>query len=154
MAAMHSERWAGLCARFAEPIRYLLAGAGITLAAHGVYLFALSLGMQPHPAWAVSFAFGTVIGYVIHKSFVFRVRAHRRHWVSFPAIYLLRFGIGEGMLTGLLAAGMSAGWAGFVTNVAMAPIGFVLLRLVLRSGGTRAAVEGGGQVDNSEKRPS
>jgi len=150
MAAMRSIR----CARLAEPLRYLLAGAGITLAAHGFYLLALNLGMKPHSAWAASFVFGTIIGYVIHKNFVFRVRARRRHWVSFPAIYLFRFCVGEGMLMGLLATGVSAGWAGFVTNVAMAPIGFLLLRLVLRNEGALTVVEGDGRADNAERRQS
>ena len=118
--------------RCPEILRYLLAGTAITLAAHGVYLLALYMGLAPHPAWAVSFAFGTAIGYVIHRRFVFRAQARRRHWISFPAAYLLRFAIGEGLLTVLLVVETTPGWAGFIANLAMAPIGFVLLRTVLR----------------------
>jgi hypothetical protein len=36
------------------------------------------------------------------------------------------------MLASMLWLGLSEAWAGFVTNVAMAPIGYVLLRLTLR----------------------
>ncbi|NMG70933.1 GtrA family protein [Parazoarcus communis] len=138
-------------ARFAEVVRYLIAGTAITLAAHAVYLLALSGGIEPHPAWAVSFVFGTVIGYLIHRGFVFRVKARRRHWVSFPLAYGLRFSIGQGLLALLLALDMSAGWAGFVTNVAMAPIGFLLLKTVLRE---RAAVNGDGALDGGKKGAS
>lgn len=121
-------------ARLARPGRYLVAGVGITLAAHGVYLALLGGDVAPHPAWALSFVFGTVLGYFVHQRFVFRVRRRRTHWLSFPAAYLLRFGIGEALLTGALALGVSAGWAGFITNVAMAPIGYLLLRRVLQDG--------------------
>lgn len=119
----------------AEVIRYLIAGGSITLAAHGLYLLGLALGLSPSIAWAVSFACGTLAGYFIHGRYVFRASARRHHWFSFPATYLLRFLIGEAMLLGLLRVGMGAGWAGFVTNLAMAPLGFVLLRFVLRAEG-------------------
>lgn len=126
-------RWAGLArGRGAEIVRYLLAGGFITALAHLAYLFFLWLGMGPHLAWALSFVFGTVLGYLIHRSFVFQVPARRHHWWSFPAVYLGRFLLGQLLLTAFLWAGLSAGWAGFWVNALMAPLGYVLLRAVLR----------------------
>ncbi len=121
--------------RGAELLRYVFAGVGITLAAHGIYLLLLFAGQGPHVAWALSFVCGTVLGYIVHRRFVFRVRARRHHWVSFPLAYVLRFGIGQALLTLALWGGMSEGWAGFVVNVAMAPIGYLMLRLVLHERG-------------------
>jgi putative flippase GtrA len=117
--------------RLAEPLRFLVAGCFVTLAAHGVYLSALLL-TGAHLAWTLSFVFGTVLGYCVHRRYVFRVEALRRHLLTFPAIYLLRFAISQGVLTSMLWFGLSDGWAGFVTNVAMAPVGYVLLRATLR----------------------
>lgn len=118
--------------RAGELLRYLVVGGFITAAAHLVYLLLLQLGLGPHLAWALSFVVGTVLGYVLHRRFVFRARARRHHWFSFPAAYLLRFWIGQGLLAAALWSGLSQGWAGFVVNVLMAPLGFVMLRLVLR----------------------
>ncbi|MDR0717249.1 MAG: GtrA family protein [Azoarcus sp.] len=117
--------------RLAEPLRFLAGGGLVTLAAHGVYLLAL-LFAGPNLAWTISFVFGTAFGYCVHRRYVFRVEALRRHLVTFPAIYLLRFAISLGMLTSLRWLGLSDGWAGFVTAVAMAPVGYVLLRATLR----------------------
>ncbi|MDR2688587.1 MAG: GtrA family protein [Azoarcus sp.] len=117
--------------RFAEPLRYLAGGGCVTLAAHGVYLLALRMA-EPYLAWTLSFIFGTALGYYIHRRFVFRVEALRHHLLSFPAVYLLRFLAGQCMLATLLWMGFSDGWAGFMTNVGMAPVGYLLLRVVLR----------------------
>lgn len=116
---------------FGELVRYLVAGTAITLAAHLIYLGGLELALHPQASWAVSYVCGIAMGYVVHGRYVFRAEMRRHHWFTFPASYLLRFVIGEGMLWAAVALGLSAGWAGFVTNIAMAPLGFVLLRVVL-----------------------
>ncbi|MDR2031638.1 MAG: GtrA family protein [Azoarcus sp.] len=117
--------------RLAEPLRFLAGGGLVTLAAHGVYLLALRFS-GPYPAWTVSFLFGTAFGYCVHRRYVFRVAALRRHLLTFPAIYLLRFATSWGVLAAMLWLGLSDGWAGFVANVTMAPVGYVLLRATLR----------------------
>jgi putative flippase GtrA len=129
LSQQHRQPWKQ---RLAEPLRFLVGGGFVTLAAHGVYLFAL-LYTGPYLAWTLSFAFGTVLGYYVHRRYVFRVEALRHHLVTFPAVYLLRFAISQGILALMLWLGLSEGWAGFVTNVAMTPIGYVLLRTILRS---------------------
>lgn len=113
-------------------LRYILVGGGITVAAHLVYLLLLALGLGPHTAWLLSFVFGTSVGYVLHRRLVFRAQARRHHWLTFPATYVLRFWIGQGLLGIALWLGFSPGWAGLIVNLLMAPIGFVMLRLVLR----------------------
>lgn len=112
--------------------RYLVGGGSLTLLTHGLYLVGLALGLAPSVAWAVAYGFGVMLGYVVHRRFVFRAPAQRHHWFSFPASYGLRFVIGEGLLAGFLRLGLAPGWAGFATNLVMAPIGFLLLRFVLR----------------------
>lgn len=118
--------------RGGELIRYIVVGGVITLAAHLVYLALLAWDVGPHLAWTCSFVFGTVIGYILHRRFVFKAQVKTHHWFSFPAAYFLRFWAGQGLLVAALWLGLSEGWAGFVVNLAMAPLGFVLLRLVLR----------------------
>lgn len=118
--------------RAGELIRYILAGGLITLAAHLVYLALLAWGIGPHTAWTFSFVFGTLAGYVLHGRYVFRARARRHHWISFPFVYVVRFWVGQGLLASALWFGLSEGWAGFAVNVLMAPVGFVMLRVVLR----------------------
>ncbi|GHT82835.1 hypothetical protein FACS1894116_04800 [Betaproteobacteria bacterium] len=120
--------------RFAEPLRFLIGGSVVTLSAHCVYLLALCV-TGPYQAWTVSFIFGTVFGYFVHRRYVFRVEALRHHLLTFPAIYLLRFAISQGVLALMLWLGLSEGWAGFITNLTMAPVGYLLLRATLR--GTR-----------------
>lgn len=127
---MHAAR--ARSGRTGELLRYILVGGLITLVAHLIYLLLLYVGLGPHLAWALSFVAGTVLGYVLHRRFVFRARARKHHWISFPAAYLLRFWIGQGLLATALWLGFSDGWAGFVVNLLMAPLGFILLRLVLR----------------------
>ena len=115
-----------------EFVRYLVAGGAITLATHGLFLLGLACGFTPTTSWAAAFVSGTIGGYFIHGRFVFRAPAQRHHWLSFPASYLLRFLLGEALLAGLIRIGVSDGWAGFITSLSMAPLGFILLRLVLR----------------------
>jgi len=114
-----------------EVLRYLVAGTAITLGAHAIYLAGFALAMHPQLSWAVSYVCGIAVGYVVHGRYVFQAEARRHHWFTFPASYLFRFLIGEGLLWAAVAIGLSAGWAGFVTNLLLAPLGFVLLRLVL-----------------------
>lgn len=118
--------------RAGELIRYIVVGGTITLAGHLVYLLLLARDMGPHLAWALAFVLGTAAGYVLHKRYVFRAETRTHHWFSFPAAYFLRFWAGQGLLVAALWLGLSEGWAGFVVNLAMAPLGFVMLRLVLR----------------------
>jgi putative flippase GtrA len=120
-----------LTRRFAEPLRYLLGGGIVTLVSHGVYLLALRF-TAPYLAWTLSFIFGTAFGYHVHRRYVFRVDALRQHLVTFPTIYLLRFAISQGVLALMLWLGLTAGWAGFITNLTMAPVGYILLRVTLR----------------------
>jgi putative flippase GtrA len=115
-----------------EVLRYLVAGAGITLMAHLIYLGGLRFDLKPGLSWFVSFVFGIAMGYAIHHRYVFRTKRQRHHWITFPAAYLLRFVIGEVELWLFLGLELSPGWAGFITNISMAPLGFVLLRLVLK----------------------
>jgi putative flippase GtrA len=115
-----------------EVLRYLVAGTAITLTAHLIYLGGLGFDLTPSLSWFLSFLCGIALGYVVHHRYVFRTERQRHHWITFPAAYLLRFAIGEIELWFCLALGLSPGWAGFVTNVSMAPLGFVLLRLVLK----------------------
>ena len=115
-----------------EVLRYLVGGSGITLATHLLYLGGLQLALQPQLSWGLSFACGIIMGYVVHGRYVFRAQVRRHHWLTFPASYLLRFAIGELLLWAGLAIGLTAGWAGFITNIIMAPLGFLLLRLVLK----------------------
>ena len=115
-----------------ETLRYLVAGTAITLATHLIYLGGLQLDLHPQLSWALSFLCGIVMGYLIHGRYVFRAAMRRHHWFTFPTSYLLRFAIGEVLLWACVRQGLSEGWAGFVTNVAMAPLGFMLLRLVLK----------------------
>jgi putative flippase GtrA len=115
-----------------EILRYLLGGTVITLATHLLYLVGLWLALRPQLSWALAFACGIIMGYTVHRRYVFRAQVRRHHWLTFPASYLLRFAIGELLLWAGLAIGLTAGWAGFITNIVMAPLGFLLLRLVLK----------------------
>ena len=117
---------------FREVLRYLVGGTFITLVAQLLYLGGLQLALQPQLSWALSFVCGIIMGYVVHGRYVFRAEVRRHHWLTFPAGYLLRFAIGELLLWAGLAIGLTAGWAGFITNIIMAPLGFLLLRLVLK----------------------
>lgn len=100
----------------------------------------------------MSYLCGTGAGYLVHSRFVFRTPARRHHWFSFPLCYLLRFLAGEGLLMVLLRGGMGASVAGLLTNLCMAPIGFLMLRLVLRAEGLWFADASRKREDLGERR--
>lgn len=115
-----------------EITRYLIAGVGITLLSQLIYIAFLKLNLTPSTSWGLSFIFGIAAGYIIHGRYVFRSERRTHHWISFPTSYLLRFMIGQGVLSACLKTGLSEGWAGLVANILLAPLGYLLLRLTLR----------------------
>ena len=117
--------------RTQEVIRYLITGSAISLSAHLIYLIGLEFSQTPQISLVISFVFGTILGYFLHSGYVFKAEHASIHWITFPAAYLLRLLIGQAFLTFLIRQGVSAGWAGFSSTLLMAPLGYILLRLVL-----------------------
>jgi putative flippase GtrA len=109
--------------------RYVVAGTINTALSQLVYLGGLALGLSPGVAYAIAFAAGIAIGYLLHGRVVFRAAPQRVHLVTFPAACLARLALSEVLLHAFIDAGMTAGWAGLVVSVAMVPVGYVLTRL-------------------------
>lgn len=109
--------------------RYVVAGTLNTGFSQLLYLAGLGLGLKPGIAYALAFAAGIAVGYVLHGRIVFRASPRRVHLVTFPAACLARLALSEWLLYALIDAGMSAGWSGLVVNVVMVPVGYLLTRL-------------------------
>jgi putative flippase GtrA len=107
-------------------VRYVIAGSVNTGLSQLLYLAGLWVGLLPSWAYACAFAVGIAIGYVLHGRYVFGARATRTHVISFPAACLVRLGVSEWLLHGLLNAGVTPGWAGLIVNVGMVPVGYAL----------------------------
>jgi putative flippase GtrA len=132
-------------------VRYLIAGSINTAAAQIIYLALLALGLRPMSAYALSFVFGTGLGYVLHGRYVFRVRLARPHMLRYPLANITRLGIGEGLLWTLIEVGVRPGWAGLAVNVVMVPVGYLLTRMAFQ---WRVNPAAGADVPESAPRSS
>jgi putative flippase GtrA len=127
-------RWA----RAAEFARFLVAGAGTTLASYGVYL--LLLPRWPYPvAYTVSYLFGLVVSYAFACGFVFRSRVAARSAVRFPLVYAAQYVVGLGTLTLLIGLGVPPRVAPLAVVACTIPLTFVLSARVVRGSAPSAA---------------
>ena len=108
--------------------RFLVAGATNTLLTYGLYL--LLLGPLGHRlAYALAYAAGIVLAYVLGRGFVFKRHAGWRSVLLTPIIYLLQFCVGLLIVeTWITALGLRAELAPLVAIAATLPLTFVLSR--------------------------
>lgn len=119
-------------------LRFLVVGGVNTLASLVVYWLALPW-MPPQAAYALSFAFGVVLGYLMHTRYAFRVRRGWRSFAAWPLVCLAGWLVGAGALQ--LAIGplrLDPRIAPLLSIAASLPVTFVLGRWVFGKGQTTA----------------
>ena len=119
-----------------QGFRFLAGGGANTLATYGLY-WLLLLVMQPQGAYAVSFAAGVALSYVLNLRFVFRQRHSNSKMAMFPLVYLIVYALGAGVLhVAIRHFGVRAGLAPLLSIACTLPVSFVLTRWFLtdRSG--------------------
>lgn len=112
-------------------LRFLAVGGANTAASLVVYWLALPW-MAPQPAYAVSFLFGVVLGYLLHTRYAFRTRRDWRSFAAWPLVCLAGWAVGAGALA--LAIGMlgiDPRLAPLLSVAASVPVTFLLGRWVL-----------------------
>lgn len=122
----------GAAATFA---RFLVAGGANTLATLAVYWLLLPW-LPPQPAYAVSFAFGVGLGYLLHSRYAFRARRSWRSFAAWPLVCVAGWAAGAGALALAIGPlGLDPRLAPLLSVAASVPVTFLLGRLVLAPGG-------------------
>ena len=100
--------------------RFLLSGAFNTLLTYVLYLSILrTLGHRW--SYAVAFATGILLAYVLNRTFVFKTHAGRRTLLAMPLIYTVQFGLG------LTAVEVWTAWLHWPAT--LAPLGAIAVTL-------------------------
>lgn len=118
-----------------QGFRFLLGGGANTLATYGLYCLLLLL-LSPQGAYAVSFAAGVILSYVLNLRFVFQAHHSFKKMALFPLIYLVVFVIGSTVLqVAIRYFSVRASLAPLLSIACTLPVSFLLTKWLL---GTRS----------------
>jgi putative flippase GtrA len=113
-------------------LRFAVVGGANTLASLVVYWLALPF-MHPQAAYAASFVFGVVLGYLLHTRYAFRARRGWRSFAAWPLVCLAGWAVGASVLELAIGPlGIDPRLAPFLSVAASMPVTFLLGRRVLR----------------------
>jgi putative flippase GtrA len=116
-----------------EIVRFLVAGGINTAITYALYLVLLPLGYEV--AYAIAYAAGIVISYLLNARFVFRTPLRFRDFLKFPLIYVVQYATGALALWLLVEhGGIAEEWALLGVIAMTIPLIFVLSRYALVSG--------------------
>ncbi|SFN08901.1 GtrA family protein [Dokdonella immobilis] len=116
-----------------EFLRFLIVGGINTLVAYAIYLALLGL-MRYEFAYAIGYAVGIVIAYLMSAAFVFRKPMRKRSAFRFPLIYAVQFLVSLAVLRLAVEIFHVPQWFAFGFAVCLTiPITFVLSRWVMHS---------------------
>jgi putative flippase GtrA len=122
--------------------RYVIAGA-VNTAVTYVLLVALMRVIEYRLAYSIAYLAGVVLGCWLQCRFVFHVPLDWRNAIRFPAVYAIQYLTGLLLLWALVdAAGMRREWAALLVVVLNVPIGFFMLRFLLRVRARSSARDG------------
>ncbi|MBI3607909.1 MAG: GtrA family protein [Nitrospirae bacterium] len=115
-----------------EFMRFVLAGAGITVSGYLLYVALLQM-MAYLLAYTISFVLSLVLSYFLTSRFVFRRPLHWSTAVQFPFVYIAQYVVGMGLMYGLVdGLGVSQFIAPVVVVALTVPLTFMLSRLVIK----------------------
>lgn len=111
--------------------RFLASGVLNTLSTLLLYWLLLAL-LSPQAAYAVSFAIGVILSYVLNLRFVFRERHSTKKVLLFPLVYLATYALGAGVLqVAIHRLSVPAAVAPLLSIVCTLPVSFLLIRWLL-----------------------
>jgi putative flippase GtrA len=113
-------------------LRYLATGGVNTVASLSLYWLLLTW-LRPQAAYALSFAAGVCLGYLLHSRFAFRARPRWRSFAAWPLVSLAGWATGAlALAIALGPLGMDPRLAPLLSVLACLPVTFLLGRRVLR----------------------
>ena len=116
-------------------VRFVLVGGANTLATLAAYWLLLSW-FPPQAAYAISFALGVVLGYLLHTRYAFRSRRGWRSFAAWPLVCLAGWAVGAAVLALAIGPlGLDPRLAPLLSVAASVPVTFLLGRGVLRPTG-------------------
>ena len=112
----HPVRWQGAF------VRFLLSGAVITTATYVLYLLLIPL-LSYRTSYTIAFIVGIALAYGLNRFFVFRSKGGLSAMTLFPAVYLLQYILGLGIVSFWIE---TLGW-----YVELAPLAAIALTIPL-----------------------
>lgn len=113
-------------------IARFLAGGALNTGSTFVLYWLLLLVVEYRVAYAISFAAGILLSYVINTRFVFRTDHSLRKIILFPLVYLTTYLVGALVLDMAVSRfGIDARIAPFISICATLPLTYLLTKLVL-----------------------
>lgn len=119
-----------------QAARFLASGTFNTLATYSLYCVLVAF-MHPQIAYAIVFALGIVIAYVLNARFVFRSPLRAASARVYPLVYVAQYAVNALLIGVLTRTGVGPRAALAVALVFVIPLSFALNRLVLTGGGTK-----------------
>jgi putative flippase GtrA len=122
----------------AQGLRFLTAGALNTLFTYALYCL-LVVFVHPQIAYAVVFAIGIGVAYLLNSCFVFATRMRIGTATVYPLVYAAQYAANALLIDALTRSGLGPRSALAIALVLVTPLSFVLNRMVL----TRTTSKGG-----------
>lgn len=113
-------------------LRYLIGGCANTALSYAAYRLLLSV-LDYQYAYAISYVFGILTGYLINLKLVFSARHTWKKLLLFPLIYVAVYLVGALVLhVAVELLGVHEGLAPLLSIIATLPLSFLLTRWLLR----------------------
>ena len=114
-----------------EGLRYLIVGGLNTLLTYALYLALLSVASYV-VAYSIAYVAGILSAYYLNSRFVFRAEMSLAKVLKFPAVYIVQYVLGVGLLHLLVVtAGMDEKIAPLLVIAITVPATFILSRLII-----------------------
>ncbi len=114
----------------AQGARFLAFGALNTLATYALYCVLVAF-IAPQPAYAIVFALGIGLAYVLNSRYVFAAPIRAGTAALYPLVYAAQYGANALLIDVFIGAGLGPRAALAVALVIVTPLSFVLNRRVL-----------------------
>lgn len=114
----------------AQGARFIAFGALNTLATYALYCVLVAF-IAPQAAYAIVFALGIGLAYLLNSRFVFGTRMCVASATLYPLVYVLQYGANALLIEVLTAAGLGPRSALAIALAAVTPLSFLCNRLVL-----------------------
>jgi len=112
--------------------RFLVSGAGNTLASYALYLLLL-IWLPYLAAYTIAYVAGIASSYLLMTKFVFRTTPRLATAIRFPVVYVVQYAIGSAVIIVLVEWwDIRASIAAIVAIVVSIPVTYLTSRLVLR----------------------
>ena len=114
----------------AQGARFLVFGALNTLATYAIYCVLVAL-ISPQIAYALVFALGIAIAYVLNTRFVFGTRMRVGSATLYPLVYVVQYVANALLIGAFIGAGLGPRAALAIALAVVTPLSYVLNRAVL-----------------------